>query len=214
MVSENYRLYVIPCVWNEGAKYPLTKNVDTWCPYCGFEVDESGNDISKDHLSSSSKSVSVSSSSKSSSASVLIEYAPEPISLDTDAYAYRVVELANEKRAEAGLGELEADSELMWLAQIRAEECAEVNGLYVDGKAHTRPDGRSWGTVLTDNGYSFSSAGENCGMGYNTAASQIEGWMNSPGHKANMLDPGHTKIGVGCAVSSSGKVFAVQLFAS
>jgi uncharacterized protein YkwD len=62
---------------------------------------------------------------------------------------------------------------------------------------HTNPDGEDPFDRLAKAGYAFLQAGENIAGGPNTAQGAVEGWLASPGHCANMLDPGYTQIGVG-----------------
>lgn len=104
---------------------------------------------------------------------------------------YEAIELINAERVKAGLNELETDNDLMEMAAIRAEEMSREF-------AHTRPDGSDWKTIFDDFGWSTPNhRGENGGGGKDTAAKQVNSWMNSSGHKANILKEGITKIGVG-----------------
>lgn len=120
-------------------------------------------------------------------------------------YSARVVELVNEERAKEGLGALRVDDTLQKAAQARAGEL-------VQQFSHTRPDGTSCFTVLNEYGVSgYSSAGENIAMGYATPEAVMIGWMNSPGHRANILTPSFDTIAVGC-VEYNGVFYWVQLF--
>ena len=104
---------------------------------------------------------------------------------------YEAIDRINAERAKAGLNELEIDSDLMEMAAVRAEEMSEVF-------AHTRPDGSDWKTIFGDFGWSVpNDRGENGGAGRDTAEEQVNSWMNSSGHKENILEEGITKIGVG-----------------
>ena len=104
---------------------------------------------------------------------------------------YEAIELINAERAKAGLNELEIDSDLMEMASVRAEEMSREF-------AHTRPDGSDWKTIFEDFGWSIPNhRGENGGGGKDTAEKQVNSWMNSSGHKANILKEDVTKIGVG-----------------
>lgn len=126
------------------------------------------------------------------------------------AYADKVFELVNAEREKAGLSLLERSDYLDKAANTRAMECAEVNSLYVNGAAHTRPDGSRWFTVLgISKNYNY---GENSGQGKTTADKQMESWMKSEGHRANILKDDYTEMGIGCAISKQGEVFAVQIF--
>ena len=102
-----------------------------------------------------------------------------------------VVRLVNEERAKEGLAPLSTLPELDAAADVRAPEVAEYF-------SHDRPDGTSCFTVLSQCGVSgYRSAGENIARGYPTAEAVVEGWMNSEGHRANILNGNFTHIGVG-----------------
>ncbi len=125
-------------------------------------------------------------------------------------YISSVIRISNDYRSDAGVGMLSRDTTLMNAAQTRAEECAAIDNIRVNGKPHTRPDGSAWYTVfgITEN-YNY---GENTGQGCDTPDYMMELWMSSEGHKTNILNSDYTAIGVGCAVSSDGTVYCVQLF--
>ena len=116
-------------------------------------------------------------------------------SVSASAYATRVVELVNAQRAAYGLSALAMDGALMTAAQIRSDECITYYG-------HTRPDGSSCFTVLDQCGVSYRGAGENIAAGYVTPEDVVNGWMNSPSHRENILDPEFTRIGVGYSYSA------------
>lgn len=124
---------------------------------------------------------------------------------ESPAFAKRVVELVNEERAKAGLGALTLDKSLESAALIRAKE-TEVSF------SHTRPDGRGFSSVLTDNGISFRGSGENIAWGQQTPEQVMSGWMNSEGHRANILNSSYTNIGVGYYQNSAGQKYWTQLF--
>jgi len=129
---------------------------------------------------------------------------------DLAAYADRIFDLVNQAREKAGAEPLERDSALDDAANIRAMDCASVNSLYVNGQGHIRPDGSRWFTALgIDKNYNY---GENAGQGGPTADIRMASWMNSDGHRANILREDYTEIGIGCAVSEQGEIFAVQIF--
>jgi len=107
------------------------------------------------------------------------------------AYENEVVTLVNAERARYGLQALSADSGALDAAHIRAKEITK-------SFSHTRPDGRSCFTAAADLGVSYRAAGENIAYGYRTPAQVVSGWMNSEGHRKNILSSSFTKIGVGC----------------
>ena len=106
-------------------------------------------------------------------------------------YADKVVSLVNAERRKAGVPELKTYTALTNAADKRSKEIAE-------SFSHSRPDGRECFTVLKE--YSlltYYSAGENIAMGYPSPEAVMEGWMNSSGHRKNILDPDFEYIGVG-----------------
>ncbi len=124
---------------------------------------------------------------------------------EDNSFAAQVVKLVNEERVKAGLNTVTLDTEIAATALIRAKEI-EVSF------SHTRPDGRSFGSVLTDNGIRFNGAGENIAWGQTSPEQVMEAWMNSEGHRANILNPNFTEIGVGHYQNANGRNYWVQLF--
>ena len=122
--------------------------------------------------------------------------------------AAEVVRLVNVERAKEGLPALGTFDSLTKAAEIRAPETAKLF-------SHDRPDGSSCFTALDATGASKGAytSGENIAAGSSTAADVVEQWMNSPGHRANILNKDFTHIGVGYCKSSSGYGhYWVQLF--
>ncbi len=120
-------------------------------------------------------------------------------------YSAEVVELVNEERAKMGLGELRVDTNLQWAAQARALEL-------IQSFSHTRPDGSSCFTVLEEYGVTgYVTCGENIAAGYLNPEMVMDGWMNSPGHRSNILSANFDTIAVGC-VDYYGTPYWVQLF--
>lgn len=107
-----------------------------------------------------------------------------------DAYAVEVVRLVNEERAKQGLSALQMDAGVTAAAQVRAREI-------VSTFSHTRPDGRKCFTALDEAGVRYRGAGENIAYGQPSPAAVVNAWMNSPGHRANILNANFTTIGVG-----------------
>ena len=127
--------------------------------------------------------------------------------VDTESlsYAEQVVALVNEERAKVGLSPVELDTEIASAALVRAHEIKT-------SFSHTRPDGRSFSTVLTDNGIRFHGAGENIAWGQRSPQQVMNAWMNSDGHRANILNAKYTKLGVGHFKDAKGTNYWVQLF--
>jgi len=113
-------------------------------------------------------------------------------------YAEAVLKQVNEKRKAAGLKQLSMSKSLTDAAMMRAGECAVLF-------SHTRPDGGSCFTVNSD------VARENIAYGQSTAKKAMNSWMNSSGHKANILAKDVSTIGIG-AVKHNGKYYWVQVF--
>ena len=124
---------------------------------------------------------------------------------DYHAYVLRVVELVNEERAKAGLNPLTLQKNITEAAQVRAIET-------VTSFSHTRPDGRHFTTALKESGVSYRGAGENIAWGQKTPEQVMNGWMNSAGHRANILNEKYTSIGVGYYQNGSGVNYWTQLF--
>ena len=107
-------------------------------------------------------------------------------------YYSEVLNLVNQIRAEAGVGPLTLDTNLCRAANMRALEMD-----YAEYFEHARADGRNWDTVMDFYGCQRSSWGENIAAGYGSPSSVVEGWKNSSGHYANMINADFTKLGVG-----------------
>ncbi len=111
-----------------------------------------------------------------------------------------VIELVNAERdaCNCGLLPLRYNQELTFAARRHSQDMGDRN--YFD---HTTPDGTPDGIAfyerITDAGYNYQACGENIAAGYATPAAVVDGWMNSDGHRANILDPDYCDIGVGYA---------------
>ncbi len=101
--------------------------------------------------------------------------------------------LTNQQRASNGKSALHLNGALNAGAQAKANDMIAKNYW-----AHVSPDGTQPWHFFTANGYNYSSAGENLAYGFDTSAATIDGWMNSPGHKANLLGP-YQDMGFGIA---------------
>ncbi|WP_308434409.1 sigma-70 family RNA polymerase sigma factor, partial [Streptomyces anandii] len=111
----------------------------------------------------------------------------------------QVVALVNKERAKAGCGALTEDSQLDAAAQGHSDDMA-ARGFF----DHTNPDGKDPGQRITAAGYRWSTYGENIAMGQQTPESVMNSWMNSPGHRANILNCSFKNIGVGVHKGSGG----------
>ncbi|MCR8632939.1 CAP domain-containing protein [Paenibacillus radicis (ex Xue et al. 2023)] len=106
-------------------------------------------------------------------------------------YASQVVTLVNQERAKAGVKALISDSSLSSMALAKAKDM--YNNHYFD---HTSPTYGSPFDMMKSYGIKYSYAGENIAMGQRTPQEVMNSWMNSPGHRQNILSPNYTKIGV------------------
>lgn len=122
-------------------------------------------------------------------------------------YANKVLELVNEERSKAGLDDLTLDETLNKAATVRAEEITREF-------SHSRPDGSDAFTVLKECGYNtYTATGENIAAGQATPEEVVESWMNSEGHRANILSDKFKKLGVGYYKVDDGyQHYWVQLF--
>lgn len=107
-------------------------------------------------------------------------------------YEQEVIRLVNEIRVENGLKALTFDWELSRVARYKSQDMKD-NRYF----SHTSPVYGSPFEMIKNFGLSFRRAGENIAMGYATPQAVVDGWMNSSGHRANILNAGYTRIGVG-----------------
>ena len=119
-------------------------------------------------------------------------------------FASQVAALVNAERAKYGLSALTVDTRVQQAALVRAKETAQ-------SFSHTRPNGSSFSTALTEAGVSYRTAGENIAYGQSTPQQVMNAWMNSSGHRANILNANYTTIGVGYTVIN-GTAYWAQLF--
>ena len=113
-------------------------------------------------------------------------------------YAGQVLELVNQYRAQYGLSALTLSSELSNVAQAKAQDMKDNNYF-----AHESP---TYGTpfeMMQSFGVTYRTAGENIAMGYSSPAAVVEGWMNSEGHRANILNSSFTQMGLGYVSSGN-----------
>lgn len=131
---------------------------------------------------------------------------PAPSGTDLESMRQGVLELVNAERSKAGKSALSLNSALCGVAQLRADEI-------VKSFSHTRPNGSSCFTAIQEAGISYGALGENIAAGQSTPASVMDSWMNSEGHRANILSGDFTSIGIGYVKASSGYGhYWVQMF--
>lgn len=107
-------------------------------------------------------------------------------------YAQQVLNLVNQERSKAGLGALTMSPELANMALVKAQDM--INNNYFD---HNSPTHGSPFDMMNEFGITYNTAGENIAKGQTSASQVMNDWMNSPGHRANILNGSYTKIGVG-----------------
>ena len=107
-------------------------------------------------------------------------------------FEQEVIRLVNEIRTENGLRPLTYDWELSRVARYKSQDMKDSKYF-----SHTSPVYGSPFQMMKSFGISYRSAGENIAKGYATPEAVVEGWMNSPGHRANILNSSFTHIGVG-----------------
>lgn len=107
-------------------------------------------------------------------------------------YEQEVVRLVNQHRAANGLSPLTSDWQLSRVARYKSQDMHDKNYF-----SHTSPTYGSPFDMISAFGISYRSAGENIAKGYQTPQAVVNGWMNSSGHRANILNASFTKIGVG-----------------
>lgn len=125
--------------------------------------------------------------------------------IQSSSAASEVVRLTNSARSKNGYAALVEDGVLSEAAAVRAREIAR-------SFSHTRPSGASFSSALSESGVSYLRAGENIASGQKSASEVVNAWMNSPGHRANILNSSYSRIG-SASVNIDGTLYWVQLFA-
>ena len=127
--------------------------------------------------------------------------------IDVKTMENQVIKLVNQARVNAGLQPFTANWELSRVARYKSQDMA--NKGYFN---HTSPTYGSPFTMMQNFGIKFTAAGENIAMGQRTAQEVMNSWMNSPGHRGNILNPSFNQIGVGLAKNSNGTCYWTQQF--
>ncbi len=122
-------------------------------------------------------------------------------------YESQVVDLVNKERAAQGLAPLAYNAELSKVAEAKAADLRDKNYF-----SHTSPTYGSPFDMMKSFGIRYTAAGENIAKGYMSPSSVMDGWMNSPGHKANIMNTNFTEIGVGYVSGDNGTGYWVQMF--
>lgn len=114
----------------------------------------------------------------------------------TDMSVQSLLDDTNQQRVANGESNLSLNTQLDQAAQAKADDMAAR-----DYWSHNTPDGQTPWTFITTAGYSYHTAGENLAYGFTTAADTLTGWMNSAGHRANILNTSFVDVGFGIANS-------------
>ncbi len=118
-----------------------------------------------------------------------------------------VVRLINIERTNRGIPALQPHWELSRVARCKSQDMIDKNYF-----AHTSPTYGTPFTMMQNFGLRFSSAAENIAYGQRTAKEVVAAWMNSPGHRENILSRSYTHTGVGAAKKANGTLYWTQMF--
>ncbi|HEX8734690.1 MAG TPA: CAP domain-containing protein [Pyrinomonadaceae bacterium] len=133
------------------------------------------------------------------------------VSANADADEREIFDLINQERSKKGLGELNWDADLSRLARAYSQKMARENFFsHYDGVGKAVDDRAKEMRIK-----GWSKIGENLFFceGYdNPNALAVRGWMKSPSHRDNILDPDYTDSGIGIAVATSGRIYVTQVF--
>lgn len=126
---------------------------------------------------------------------------------DVKALEQQVIDLVNRQRSSNGLPLVKANWELCRVARYKSQDMINKNYF-----SHTSPTYGSPFAMMESFGIRFSAAGENIAYGQRTPQEVMNAWMNSPGHRANILGANYNQIGVGVAKASNGTLYWTQEF--
>lgn len=119
----------------------------------------------------------------------------------------KVVWLVNKERKKYGLSYLKENWELSRIARYKSKDM--INKHYF---SHYSPTYGSPFTMIQNFGLRYYSAGENIAYGMNSPEAVMKGWLNSPGHRSNILSSSYSQIGVGLAIDKNGRYYWTQMF--
>ncbi len=141
---------------------------------------------------------------------VVISFAP-PVPVASSAITPdNILSLTNDSREQNGLGALSANSKLARAAQAKADDMLARQYF-----AHITPDGKQPWDFISATGYAYQAAGENLAINFVQAEEVETAWMNSPGHRANILNTSFREIGIGISTGTyngNAVIFVVQMF--
>jgi uncharacterized YkwD family protein len=148
--------------------------------------------INRAEVPSQEKAVTTENKTTTTNAVPATTAAPATTAPSTSNYEQKVAELVNIERQKNGLAPLTLDSAISNVARIKSKDMADNNYF-----AHQSPTYGSAGNMLTQFGIKWSAWGENIAAGQRTPEEVVRAWMNSEGHRANILSPNFSRIGVG-----------------
>lgn len=126
-----------------------------------------------------------------------IKQRPGVLAYATSMSIQSLLDATNGQRTANGVAGLQINGKLNQAAQAKANDMVTRNYW-----SHTTPDGQEPWVFFDQAGYRYQKAGENLAYGFLTADDTVTGWMNSPGHRANLLNTGYLDVGFGFANSS------------
>jgi uncharacterized YkwD family protein/spore coat assembly protein SafA len=122
-------------------------------------------------------------------------------------YEAEVLRLVNIERSKNGLAALQNNADLTRVARTKSQDMIDKNYF-----SHTSPTYGSPFTMMQTFGLKFSAAAENIAYGQKTPQEVVTSWMNSQGHRENILSPSYTHSGVGAAKKSNGQIYWTHMF--
>jgi uncharacterized protein YkwD len=137
----------------------------------------------------------------------IAQTAPAPAPQPANPVAEELLRLVNAERRRVNAPPLVLNDRLSIAAQRHAQDMATSRRL-----SHIGSDGSTLRSRIDATQYRWSTIGENVALGQPTAAAVVAAWMNSPGHRQNILNPAFTELGIGSA-SGGGRPYWVQVFA-
>jgi uncharacterized protein YkwD len=174
-------------------------NTTGWAPdFDRITVTTGGGPVPSDSVSPAPSSPAPSSAAPSS-----------PAPSGNAVFEAQVVDLVNQERAKVGCQPLAVDGRLVAAARKHSSDMANRNYF-----SHTTPEGVDFATRISNEGYRWSGAAENIAKGQRTPAEVMSAWMNSTGHRNNILNCGYKHLGVGLAYDAGKTALWTQDFAS
>ncbi|MDR0861728.1 MAG: CAP domain-containing protein [Oscillospiraceae bacterium] len=126
---------------------------------------------------------------------------------DVKTFERQVAELVNKQRVSAGLAPLKENWEVARVARYKSQDM--INKKYF---AHESPTYGSAFRMMETFGIKFTAGGENIAYGQKSPAEVMKAWMNSPGHRANIMSRTYNQLGVGVAKAANGTFYWTQMF--